>query len=232
MAVAVLVGCDSGTTGTPVQPGTATPEPTAVRTTDAPDSTDAPQPSEPIYSYFEAIALEGKGKKVEELAIPLGVAAVLEITHKGESNFIVDTIDASGDLVDGLVNEIGDYEGTVFIPPSEANQPVALEIDADGAWTITVKHLLDAMTWDPSTTLAGTGDSVYQVIPPSAGLVTLELSYDGESNFIFRTYSVIYDRIDDIANEIGDFTGEVLLPDGTFLIEITANGGTWTATPG
>ena len=106
-AIVVLVGCGGETTGTPVQPVTAAPEPTAVRTTDAPDSTDAPQPSEPIYSYFEAITLEGKGKMVEELPIPLGVAAVLEITHKGESNFIVNSIDASGDLVDGLVNAIG-----------------------------------------------------------------------------------------------------------------------------
>ena len=165
------------------------------------------------------------------LTTPVGVATILEITHKRKSNFIANTIDASGDQVDGLVNEIGDYEGTVFIAPSEENPPVALEIDADGAWTITVKHVSDAMTWDRSTTLEGTGDSVYRVVPPSAGLVTLELTYDGESNFIVRTYSGTYDGLDDIANEIGDFTGEVLLPQDTFLLEITANEGTWTATP-
>jgi hypothetical protein len=162
----------------------------------------------------------------------LGVAAIAEVIHNGESNFIVNTIDASGDQVDGLVNEIGDYKGTVFIEPSEDDPPVALEIDADGAWSVTIKHVTDAMAWDPSTTLEGTGDSVYQVVPPSAGLVTLELTYDGDSNFIVRTYSGTYDTVDAIANEIGHVTGEVLLPSDTFLLEVTAHGGTWTATPG
>ena len=54
----------------------------------------------------------------------------------------------------------------------------------------------------------------------------------GSASLIVRTYSGNYNTFDDIANEIGDFAGEVLLPDGTFLIAITANGGTWTATPG
>jgi hypothetical protein len=232
VAAVVLVGCGGGTTGTTVQPGAATAGPTATRSAGAPEATETSQPSQPIFSYFEPITLSGEGKKVEELAIPLGVAAIAEIIHNGESNFVVNTIDASGDQVDGLVNEIGDYKGTVFIEPSEDDPPVALEIDADGAWTVTIKHVTDAMAWDSSTALEGTGDSVYQVEPPSAGLVTLELTYHGESNFIVRTYSGTYDGLDDIANEIGDFMGEVLLPDGTFLLEITANEGTWTATPG
>jgi len=58
----------------------------------------------------------------------------------------------------------------------------------------------------------------------------LELTYDGEDNFIVESYSGL--GLDVLANEIGEFTGEVLLPDGTFLLEVTANGGTWTATPG
>ena len=208
----------------------------------APPATVAPEPvptpthirsREPSVASFAPLGMNGKGKKVEEFTIPEGSVAIAEITHDGESNFIVNTIDASGNQVDGLVNEIGDYNGTVLIDPSDDDDhPVAFEVDADGAWTITVKPVAEAKVWDPSTTLEGSGDSVYQVVPPSAGLATLELTHDGGSNFIFRTYSGDNGTLDDIANEIGDFTGEVLLPDGTFLLEITAHEGTWSATPG
>ena len=108
--------------------------------------------------------------------------------------------------------------------------PVAFEIDADGRWTITVKPIAEARPWDASTKLTGKGDDVVHVTPPSSGLVTLALTYRGESNFIVHGYSL--DGVESLANEIGNFTGEVLLPDGTQLIEVIARDGVWSATPG
>lgn len=224
LAAAVLVGCDVGRPGSPALAG-VTPVPAGVGATAAPEAPATPQPS---VTTFDPIAIAGEGKQVEEFTIPEGSAAVANITHDGESNFIVNTVDNTGDQVDGLVNEIGAYSGTVFIEPSD-DQPVAFEIDADGAWTIDVVPIADAPAWDPSTTLEATGDAVYRVEPASAGLETLQLTYEGDSNFIVRAYSD--GTFDDIANEIGDFAGEVLLPDGTFLLEVIARGGTWTATP-
>ncbi len=52
------------------------------------------------------------------------------ITHTGEANFVVqETSDSAGK--DLLVNEIGNYRGTVPL-----NTPSVLEITADGDWTI------------------------------------------------------------------------------------------------
>ena len=180
----------------PAPPATVAPEP-------VPTTTPMRSP-EPSVASFADIRLNGKGKKVEEFTIPEGSAAIAEITHEGESNFIVHTLDASGDSIDRLVNEIGDYSGTVLLEPPDDQQPVAFEIDADGAWTITVKPVALAKAWDLSTTLTGTGDSVHRLVPPSAGPVTLELTYNGERNFIVQSYSD--DGSEGLANEIGEFT--------------------------
>jgi len=56
-------------------------------------------------------------------------AGRLAATHDGGSNFVVR---AWGDRRSLLVNEIGAYSGTVRLPDA-----VALEISADGSWTLT-----------------------------------------------------------------------------------------------
>jgi hypothetical protein len=179
---------------------------------------------------FDDIVLKGKGKKVAKIAIPEDAAAIAVLTHKGESNFIVDSIGADGETLDGLVNEIGNYSGTVLFDAAADEHTVAFKIDADGAWTITVKSISGAPVWNPATTLKGKGDSVYRVSPASAGLVTLDLTFKGDANFIVDAYAA--DGSEGLANEIGKFTGQVLLPDGTFLLVVEANGGAWTVTPG
>ena len=63
------------------------------------------------------------------------------ITHNGSSNFIVYLHDDAGNR-DLLVNEIGEYNGTVLVPVGDDSffdnspGPATLEVKADGAWTI------------------------------------------------------------------------------------------------
>jgi hypothetical protein len=59
-----------------------------------------------------------------------GPAADFAIKHKGESNFVVETIGAEGN--DLLVNEIGSYSGTVPV----AAGPMVIKVTADGTWSI------------------------------------------------------------------------------------------------
>lgn len=54
-----------------------------------------------------------------------------DISHLGESNFVVKSYGRTSHL---LVNEIGDYEGTVIIPGDTA----VLEVVADGQWQIAI----------------------------------------------------------------------------------------------
>lgn len=83
-----------------------------------------------VASFADAPVLElptdGKGDAV--FWYPGGVAS-WQLTHDGESNFIVDATSA----MMGLVNEIGPYDGTVAVGADAA----VVTIVADGAWTIT-----------------------------------------------------------------------------------------------
>jgi hypothetical protein len=75
--------------------------------------------------------LSGNGDNVVRV-IPTGSARPVTFTHNGSSNFIVWSYSATNRL-DLEVNTIGSYSGTVLLDAwSEF-----LEIQADGAWTIT-----------------------------------------------------------------------------------------------
>jgi hypothetical protein len=222
LAIAALTGCS---TAAPAERDA--PFATPVETPAVTAAADVP---EPATAAFKEIALKGKGNKVAKFTIPEDASAIAFMTHKGKSNFIVHSIGADGEMLDGLVNEIGNYSGNVLFDTDADEHTVAFEIDADGAWTITVKPVSAATAWDPRSTLKGKGDGVYNVSPASSGLVTLDLTFKGESNFIVHAYTL--DGYEGLANEIGPFSGQVLLPDGTFLLEVVANGGTWTAMPG
>ena len=108
----------------------------------APASTAAATPTEettePVvdpyterFDTFTTITQSGTGDSV----IPLPAeaeAALVTATHKGSSNFAVQTLDSSNQMDDLLINEIGAYQGSV---PFMAG-PSLLLITADGAWTI------------------------------------------------------------------------------------------------
>ncbi|MFW6048381.1 MAG: InlB B-repeat-containing protein [Candidatus Natronoplasma sp.] len=65
-----------------------------------------------------------------------GGTATFEMSHDGESNFIVQLYDKDGNVVDYLANEIGEYEGTKTVSVSEDIH--YLDIEADGNWDIEV----------------------------------------------------------------------------------------------
>ena len=198
--------------------------------TDDPAGGPATGATDPSVVDFKDIIIKGKGKRVAKFTIPEDATAIAVIAHKGTSNFIVHSIDASGATLDGLVNEIGNYAGTVLSDTDAGEHSVAFGIDADGSWTITIKPVTRAPTWNASTVLKGRGDAVYRLSPPSSGLVTLDLVFKGDGNFIVHSYG--NDGSEGLANEIDNFSGQVLLPDGTYLLEIVANGGAWSMTPG
>lgn len=182
----------------------------------------------PTFVTFKAITLKGKGNKVAKFKIPADAVGIATITYSGGSNFIVSSIDAGGDELDLLVNEIGKYKGTVLFDETDGAHSVAFKVESSGSWKIVIRPLSAAAKWDGKATLKGSGDAVYQIAPPSSGLVTLNLAHKGDGNFMVAAYSP--DGIDLLANEIDNFKGETLLPDGTFLLEITA-GGSWSAKP-
>jgi hypothetical protein len=150
---------------------------------------------------------------------------IIHFTHDGESNFIVYTIKPNGKKDDLLVNEIGPYDGTVLYNAYSSKGTIGLAIKADGAWTATFKPITGARCWCKAT-IRGTGDQVLKLVP-TRGLRTMRATHNGDSNFIVYGYTRIGSYPDLLINEIGSYKGKVLLPTGTRLVTVKAD-GSWT----
>ena len=58
----------------------------------------------------------------------------------------------------------------------------------------------------------------------------VNLVYRGDDTFVVRAYNS--DGRNVLANEMGNFTGKVGMPDGSFLLGVHADSGSWSITPG
>ena len=223
-----------GPTAVPTPTPTATPAPTAIPAptptpTPEPTPTATPTPTPTAIPLPEKISGHGDGV-VTHCTLKSG-PNVFAISHTGTSNFIVRIFDDEGDR-DTLINEIGDYRGSVlaFGGTEYSNQsigPCTWEIRADGGWTIETTPPADGRT-------NGTGDDVTTCTLASGNNV-FNVSHNGESNFIVGIYDQEGSR-DTLVNEIGQYDGTVLvragdgvldLIPGPCTIEINADGA-WT----
>lgn len=198
-----------------------TPEPTPEDTAEPTLEPTAEAPSD----AFAPFTLKGRGNKVAKFKIPEDAPAVASITNRGTSNFVLWTVGADGSTNGLLVNEIGNYKGTRLFDVSSGDHSVAFKIESNGSWTIAVEPVTRARKWDGATRLSGTGSDVIQLTSPTSGLTTATITHKGQSNFAVWAYSS--DGRDLLVNEIGRYSGESLLPDGTVLFEIEADGA-WT----
>lgn len=223
----------SGTAGTTptaaarpaAEPEVTAPEPTAPETiapeTSAPETT-APAPAAQLPADRK---FTGRGAKVVRLKLPDDFIHIAKFTHSGSGNFAVWTVDPGGSQQDLLVNEIGKYAGTRLVDVRADGKPAALKVEAGGRWTITVQVAQKAPRWTGKG--SGKGAAVLLVDPSTiSGLATVRLTHKGEGNFAVWAYG---DSAELLVNEIGGYSGETLMPDGTVLVDIEAD-GPWTLT--
>ncbi len=125
-----------------------------------------------------------------------------------------------------LVNEIGAYDGTVYVNPGVDT----FQIQASGQWQVRISSLEGAVQWDGATELRGQGDSVVVLTGGSFGATTI--ANRSTSNFVVIAYSEFGDYLDLLVNEIGDYQGEVLLPsEDPTVLAIQDVGGNWSLSP-
>lgn len=186
-------------------------------------STGEPESAQPL--AFEPITGKGKGDKIVRFEIPEDAAAIADIKASGKGNFAIWSLDENGDKLDLLVNEIGAYKGTVLFDEQEGEHSVAFEVTASGSWTIRIEPVSEARIWRTGKALTGKGDDVVLISPPIAGLAATDVKHSGSSNFAVWVYSD--EGTDLLVNDIGRYSGQVLLPDGAFLLAVSAD-GKWT----
>ena len=193
----------------PVETATSAPEP---------EATPEPEP-EPV----EPQSFSSTGSEVVILE-PLGEEVfVATVTHSGSSNIALWSVDENGQDIDLLVNDIGDYAGQVAFNFRE--DPAAIRVEADGAWTIDLAHLSESPRWDGKDPYEATGDSIVIVDGVAEGLTPVTLTHDGESNFAIWAWGESYPDL--IVNDIGVYAGTTLLPDGSLVLQVNADGN-WT----
>lgn len=193
---------------------TTTTTTTSTTTTTTTTTTVPPPPPDPI-------VYEGSGTTVLQIDKPdgPGSSAAATITHTGSRNFAIWALDAALEQHDLLVNTVGSYNGTVAVDLFGEDETTALEITADGAWTIEVRSLDDLITFDES--LEGSGDDVVRYVG-DAGVAAL--THDGESNFGIWWYPAGGGRPDLLVNDIGQVGADVPLRSAPGVLKITADG--------
>lgn len=210
------VSVSTGKTLTAVAP-TRTPKPTKTKIptlTPRPTATKTPIP--------EPFNLSGSGDSVVDVKKWFGPALV-KITHTGFGNFTVKNYSASGDTIDLLVNEIGNYIGTRPIDFYDKQETARFEINADGAWNIQVMPLQYVRKEAIPGGISGNGDDVIAIVGDNPDLI--KSNYPGDSNFVIISYG--YGGTDLLVNEIGPYSGTTIIPRDTMMLEIVAT-GPWT----
>ena len=85
------------------------------------------------------VSASGRGQSLAGPFQGTGEGVRFELRHQGQANFIVDILDADGNAMDNLANEIGSFQGSTVSAPPEG--VFWLKVQADGRWTIAMRKL-------------------------------------------------------------------------------------------
>src|SRR5690606_8156136 len=96
------------------------------------------------------------------------------------------------------------------------------EVTAGGAWTIEILPLTAARVAEVPGSIEGMGDDVILLIGGTPDTATI--TNEGESNFAVWGYG---DSRSLLVNEIGDYSGTVILDADTVILVITSE-GSWS----
>jgi hypothetical protein len=154
-----------------------------------------------------------------KIALPDGAGnpGVASISYAGGSNFSVASLDSSLKEQDLLVNTIGHYTGTVLFNVSQGIDAQQLQVTASGPWSITLESIRSLPSFTGSTA-SGKGDAVLIYGGP-AGAATIHSS--GSGNFVVWEYG---NDSNLLVNEIGAYSGTVVMSAGPALIAVESTG--------
>ena len=189
--------------------------------TDTPESTPTPQQASPSpTSPPSPIVLKGSGDDVVNLNKWPGLAILHIVGPSSYANFAVWTVDEAGNQTDLLVNTIGAFEGYKLIDLNEGENTYQLQVSATGKWTVEIlplsakyMHILQL----PGQYNGNGPDVVF--LSGNPDLATF--SYAGNGNF--AVWSDGQSGRDLLVNEIGTYSGTVLVPPDAAILEIDAD---------
>lgn len=229
--LSMIIGGVSGANSVPAVPAAVVPVADGTASSSEQPAAEEPAPvdtarawADKTYGMFAPVTQTGVGDNI--LTLPAGATAgIVTATHNGTRNFAISVMDAAnqstGEL---LVNTIGSYSGTTDYGFNAFGDGVALQVTADGDWSITIAPISAA----PDLAAAGAGDAVFLYNGPAGKLTA---THDGTRNFaIFEETDKAF-SMGLLVNDIGAYTGTVPLSSGPSVISVTADGN-WTLVTG
>ena len=180
--VVVLSGCGGGKSATVASSSsqqvtsltsgslvtTTTPRPSTTTTSSTlPPTTTTTPPTTTVPPTTTTIApeqLAGTGSTVW-IAWPLNMPGIVQYQHDGQTNFIVEGLDANNETTEIVVNALHDKTGTVPINFRDQGT-VHFKVTARGGWAMTIQPLSAARQFDGNT--QGENDDVD--VPAAASL--------------------------------------------------------------
>lgn len=186
------------------------------------------------------ITFEGNGDYLSPEFEAFQGVIVLQSSHSGSDNFIVQILSADGGLAALSVNTIGDYSGTRLHTVDDRGifgltpGMHRVEVSADGPWEIKIDDYLHGRELDVPFTENGTGDTVIAPISLGSGIFVLDAKHGGSDNFIVTIVSEDGQSQDLLINDIGPYEGQkairvqedaiIGLEPGIHALEIRADG--------
>ena len=149
-------------------------------------------------------------------------AAIITAEYEGEDNFVVRPLDANGEQGSSWFNEIDSWSGTVYQAPS-TKAWAGFTVETVGTWKITISPISSAPQVN-SKKFSGSGVQVVKFSAVSKGLKRATITHSGESNFVVLPIENSGKRKFSMVNEIGNYSGTTLLPQGTRYMAIVADG--------
>lgn len=135
--------------------------------TPPPENPDIDQQTPDEAPLKQPVTFSGSGPDV--IGIDPGSALdstrwIMEVTHDGTGGFQVTAVDSYGKPMDQIVYTIGSYQGRSSFSFGRYDPPDAIEVVADGNWTLTFTdpRTLDSIDTADGTVFKGSGNDVYR----------------------------------------------------------------------
>jgi hypothetical protein len=175
---------------------------------------------------FQPIVLSGDGPATAQFSVPEESSGIATIVNDADGPFSVWSLAAGGTKQDLLVDVAGAYAGMRFFEATDHS--VAFAVESDGSWSIEVRPLSDARSWDATDPLFGNESAVVSVVPRTSAKAEIIVIYDGDGAFALSALTA--GGRQHLIDEIGAFRDDVVLPTGTYVLEIDADAA-WSITP-
>jgi hypothetical protein len=170
--------------------------------------------------------LQGTGRQASnKFKLSKGLA-IIHTNYQGQSNFIVGLLNSEGEHVQGLFNQIDNYEGTRgFEIPKDGEY--LFNVQAAGPWTFNVEQPRPTHGESLPQSLSGNRSDVTPFLSLHKGLTVFKFNYQGEGRFVATLVDQTGREIEQLANNLDTFEAStpVKIPhDGIYFLNISAYG--------